>query len=73
MIRATKHNHRQVGFVYLCNPNNPTGRIVTRDEVRALLDGIPEDVPVLIDEAYHHFVEDPAYETSMKYVAEGDR
>jgi histidinol-phosphate aminotransferase len=71
MIRATKKNHRQVGFVYLCNPNNPTGRIVTRDEVRELLDGIPEDVPVLIDEAYHHFVEDPAYETSMKYVKEG--
>jgi len=71
MIRATKKNHRDVGFVYLCNPNNPTGRIVTRDEVRQLLDGIPEDVPVLIDEAYHHFVEDPAYETSMKYVTEG--
>ena len=71
MIRATKKNHRQVGFVYLCNPNNPTGRIVTKDEVRQLLDGIPEDVPVLIDEAYHHFVEDPAYETSMNYVKEG--
>lgn len=71
MIRATKKNHRDVGFVYLCNPNNPTGRIVTKAEVRELLDGIPEDVPVLIDEAYHHFVEDPDYETSMKYVAEG--
>ena len=70
-IRATKKNHRQVGFVYLCNPNNPTGRIVTRDEIRQLLDGIPEDVPVLIDEAYHHFVEDSAYETSMNYVKEG--
>jgi histidinol-phosphate aminotransferase len=71
MIRATRKNHRDVGFVYLCNPNNPTGRIVTKDEIRQLLDGIPEDVPVLIDEAYHHFVEDPAYETSMKYVKEG--
>ena len=30
MIRATKKHHRQVGFVYLCNPNNPTGRIVTK-------------------------------------------
>jgi histidinol-phosphate/aromatic aminotransferase/cobyric acid decarboxylase-like protein len=71
MIRATRKNHRQVGFVYLCNPNNPTGRIVTRDEIRQLLDAIPEDVPVLIDEAYHHYVEDPAYETSLKYVKEG--
>ena len=71
MIRATRKNHRDVGFVYLCNPNNPTGRIVTKTEVKELLDGIPEDVPVLIDEAYHHFVEDPAYETSMHYVKEG--
>lgn len=71
MIRTTKRNHRDIGFVYLCNPNNPTGRIVTRTEVRALLDGIPEDVPVLIDEAYHHFVEDPAYETAVPYVKEG--
>lgn len=71
MIDAVKKNYRDVGFVYLCNPNNPTGRIVTRQEVRQLLDGIPEDVPVLIDEAYHHYVEDPAYATSVPYVREG--
>ena len=57
--------------MYLCNPNNPTGRLVTKDEVRQMLDGIPEDVPVLIDEAYHHFVDDPAYATSVPYVLEG--
>ncbi len=71
MIDATKKHYREVGFVYLCNPNNPTGRTVTSDEVRQLLDGIPEDVPVLIDEAYHHFVEDPKYATSIPYVLEG--
>ncbi len=73
MIRATKQNHREVGFVYLCNPNNPTGRVVPRDQVRRLLDEIPPDVPVLIDEAYHHFVEDPGYASSMSYVNEGRR
>ena len=61
LINAVKKHYRSVGFVYLCNPNNPTGRIVTKQEIRQLLDGIPEDVPVLIDEAYHHFVEDPNY------------
>jgi len=71
LIRATKTHYRDVGFVYLCSPNNPTARIITKDEVKQLLDGIPEDVPVLIDEAYHHFVEDPAYATSMPYVLEG--
>jgi len=73
MIKATKANYRDVGFVYLCNPNNPTARIVTRQEVKQLLDGIPEDIPVLIDEAYHHYVEDPAYATSIPYVNEGRR
>ncbi len=71
MIDTVKKNYREVGFVYLCNPNNPTGRIVTKQEVKQLLDGIPEDVPVLIDEAYHHYVEDPAYATSVPYVLEG--
>jgi histidinol-phosphate aminotransferase len=71
LIEATRRNHRDVGFVYLCNPNNPTGRTVTAAEVRQLLDGIPEDVPVLVDEAYHHYVEDPAYATSVPYVLEG--
>lgn len=71
MIEAVKRNYREVGFVYLVNPNNPTGVVVPKDDVRRLLDGIPEDVPVLIDEAYHHFVEDPRYETSIPYVIEG--
>jgi histidinol-phosphate aminotransferase len=71
LIRATKANYRQVGFVYICNPNNPTGRIVSKQEIKQLLDGIPEDIPVLIDEAYHHFVEDPSYGTSIPYVLEG--
>ncbi len=71
MIGAVKSNYRDVGFVYLCNPNNPTGLIVSKEEVRELLDGIPEDVPVLVDEAYHHFIDDPSYATAVPYVIEG--
>jgi histidinol-phosphate aminotransferase len=71
IIRVTKANARDVGIVYLCNPNNPTGRIVPKDEIKLLLDSIPGDIPVFIDEAYHHYVDDPNYETSMKYVIEG--
>src|SRR5215467_14305586 len=71
VIRATKLNARDVGFVYICNPNNPTGRIVSKQDIKLLLDSIPPDVPVFIDEAYHHFVDDPNYEPSIKYVIEG--
>jgi histidinol-phosphate aminotransferase len=61
----------EIGFVYIVNPNNPTGMIVPKDQIKQLLDGIPKDMPVLIDEAYHHFVDTPDYESSMKYVLEG--
>ena len=71
MIKAANANASQLGFVYLCNPNNPTGVIITKQEVKQLLDGIPAGMPVLIDEAYHHFVDDPNYATSVPYVLEG--
>ena len=71
MVRAARANHRDVGFVYVCTPNNPTGIVVSRTEIRQLLDGVPTDVPVLIDEAYHEYVEDRAYATSIPYVLEG--
>jgi len=71
IIRVTRLNARDVGFVYICNPNNPTGRIVTKQDMKLLLDSIPEYIPVFIDEAYHHFVDDPNYEPSVKYVVEG--
>jgi len=70
-ITATKRHYRELGFVYLCNPNNPTGLIVSKQEVKQLLDGIPDDMPVLIDEAYYHFVQSPNYATSLPYVLEG--
>src|SRR5438093_742306 len=71
IIRVTKANARDVGVVYLCNPNNPTGRIIPKDEIKLLLDAVPGDIPVFIDEAYHHYVDDPNYEPSTKYVIEG--
>ena len=71
LIEAANKYASQIGFIYLCNPNNPTGLIVPKEEVKQLLDGIPKDMPVLIDEAYHHFVDSPKYATSIPYVLEG--
>jgi histidinol-phosphate aminotransferase len=46
-------------LVFACTPNNPTGSALHGDEVRRLLDGVPDDVLVVIDEAYREFVDDP--------------
>jgi histidinol-phosphate aminotransferase len=70
-ITAARRHYRELGFIYLCNPNNPTGLVVPKQEVKQLLDGIPEDLPVLIDEAYHHFVQSADYAPSLPYVLEG--
>jgi histidinol-phosphate aminotransferase len=48
-------------IVYVCNPNNPTGTMVGRERLRAFLDDVPEDVLVVVDEAYHDYVTDPDY------------
>ena len=48
----------------LCNPNNPSGTYLTLDEVRDLADGLPDDVLLILDEAYVEFVDDPTYEDS---------
>jgi histidinol-phosphate aminotransferase len=54
------------GLVYLCNPNNPTGTIVRGDALEAFLGRVPASAVVLVDEAYHHFVEDPGYRSASE-------
>ncbi|MFQ5927726.1 MAG: histidinol-phosphate transaminase, partial [Terriglobia bacterium] len=59
------------GLLYVCNPNNPTGTIVSRQALsRLLAPGSPETV-VLVDEAYHHYVESPDYATALDAVLAG--
>jgi histidinol-phosphate aminotransferase len=48
-------------LVYVCNPNNPTGGMVGRQALRELVDTVPEDALVVVDEAYHDYVTDPDY------------
>jgi len=45
--------------VMLCTPNNPTGPAIRHDELEQFLAAVPEDVLVLVDEAYVEFVTDP--------------
>jgi histidinol-phosphate aminotransferase len=47
-------------LLFVCNPNNPTGTAVGRDELVRFLRAVPEDVVVALDEAYREFVTDPS-------------
>jgi len=57
------------GLVYVCNPNNPTGTIVSGAALEAFVARVPAPATVVVDEAYHHFVEDPAYSTAAAWLA----
>lgn len=51
----------KTGIVYVCNPNNPTGTIVTRRELEDFISRISPATLIVVDEAYFHFVEATAY------------
>ncbi len=59
----------RTGLVYVCNPNNPSATIVARDALSAFLQRVPRSATILVDEAYHHFVEDPRYSSAMEWVS----
>jgi histidinol-phosphate aminotransferase len=58
--------------VILCNPNNPSGTYLPLEEVRAFAGALPEDVLLILDEAYYEFVADPAYMGSHELVLESE-
>ncbi|PRY28844.1 histidinol-phosphate transaminase [Pseudosporangium ferrugineum] len=55
----------------VCNPNNPTGTSVRRAELDRFLDDVPDDVLVVLDEAYREFVTDDEVPDGL--VTYGDR
>ncbi|MHA0855443.1 histidinol-phosphate transaminase [Paenibacillus sp. CMAA1364] len=48
-------------IVWVCNPNNPTGTIVSENELTTFLDAVPPHVMVVLDEAYCEFVIDSSF------------
>ena len=58
----------RVGLVYVCNPNNPTGTLVGGNELESFLKSVPPETVVLVDEAYHHFVEDARYRSAFEFL-----
>lgn len=61
----------RIRVVYFANPNNPTGTYVQAREVDRFLDRLPEDVLVVLDEAYAEYVDDPEYSHSIDYLRQG--
>lgn len=65
MAKATTSN---TGLVYICNPNNPTGTIVSLAELSKFMGRVPATTAVLVDEAYFHFADDPSYGSVIDWI-----
>ena len=55
-------------LVFICNPNNPTGTMVTAQEVEAFMARLPPDTIVVFDEAYYEYVRDQRFPDTLAFV-----
>lgn len=64
------------GLVFFCNPNNPTATVHGEAAVRGFIAQVHRTSPattILVDEAYHEYVDDPAYRTAVPIALEDPR
>ncbi|GAA3405137.1 histidinol-phosphate transaminase [Paenibacillus hodogayensis] len=59
-------------IVWICNPNNPTGTVVSRQELNDFLKQVPAHVLVVLDEAYIEYSESPELPNGIDVIAEYD-
>jgi histidinol-phosphate aminotransferase len=55
--------------IFVANPNNPTGTLVTQEQIDRFMAKVPPHVVVVFDEAYYEFLDNPP--DTLKYVREG--
>ncbi|MFA4967632.1 MAG: histidinol-phosphate transaminase [Candidatus Margulisiibacteriota bacterium] len=58
-------------MIFLTNPNNPTGTIFTAKEFDSFMGKVPENVLVIVDEAYAEYVESKDFPNTINYIKEG--
>lgn len=62
---------RETKIVYIDNPINPMGTMVTQGDVDRFMDRIPDDVVVIFDEAYREYVSRQDYPNTLKLIEDG--
>ena len=66
MVKAITPKTKEV---FIANPNNPTGTLLSQAEIDRFMDQVPDHVIVVFDEAYYEFLENPP--DTLKFVREG--
>ncbi|SOC37704.1 histidinol-phosphate transaminase [Ureibacillus acetophenoni] len=67
MLDAIDEN---TAVVWVCNPNNPSGTIVSDEELSEFIQKVPSEVLIVLDEAYYEYVNAPEFKDTLHYVNE---
>ncbi|MDO8550315.1 MAG: histidinol-phosphate transaminase [Ignavibacteria bacterium] len=71
LVEISNRISSKTKIIYLANPNNPTGTMFTKDEFDSFLSKVPENVLVVLDEAYTVYAEDNRdYPNGLEYEKE---
>ncbi|HJH11839.1 MAG TPA: histidinol-phosphate transaminase [Metalysinibacillus jejuensis] len=65
MLAAIDEN---TSVVWVCSPNNPTGVVIADDELQNFLRQVPQDVLVVLDEAYYEYVVDERHKDTLPLI-----
>lgn len=68
MLRAITERTK---FIFICNPNNPTGTTVSRTELVSFLEQVPKRTLVILDEAYADFADEPDFPNGIELLKQG--
>ena len=55
--------------IFIANPNNPTGTLVSQEQIDRFMEKVPAHVVVVFDEAYYEFLDNPP--DTLKYIRQG--
>jgi histidinol-phosphate aminotransferase len=58
-------------MIFLCSPHNPTGSLISRKALHEFLNKVPDNVLVVVDEAYIEFADPQLAPETISYVLEG--
>ncbi len=67
MLRAS----HGAGMIFFCNPSNPAGTYIGKQETERFIRRLPRGPVLLADEAYAEYVTAPDYESCVRFVKEG--
>jgi len=58
-------------LIFICNPNNPTGSVVDRKNMERFIERLPDNIVLILDQAYIEYSEDPEQISGLNYIKQG--